>query len=64
MLEDRPKIALLCMSAAIHKVKNNSGWEFIEVLSHFFHFLFYKNKFWTMMLLTLDAGYVDHMGEK
>ena len=33
MLEDKPKIALLCMSAAIHKVQNNSGWKFIELLS-------------------------------
>jgi hypothetical protein len=45
MLEDGPKIALLCMSAAIHKVKHNSCWEFIEVLSHLFHFCFIKISF-------------------
>lgn len=38
MLEDKPKIALLCASAAIHKVQNNYVGNFLNICP-FFPFL-------------------------
>lgn len=57
-LEDKPKIALLCMSAALHKVQSSSGWIvgglITQLCTSFLYFLI------SLMSITVpEAGLVD-----